>query len=313
MYKRFHYKRESEEIRLKHRQTFLYKEDFILPLFIVEGDDVKTEIPSMPEVYHFSIDRVLLYLDKMIELGLTSVLLFGIPDKKGIKEALDGIVQKAVKAIKAKFPGLEVITDVCLCSYTENGHCHIGDNDETCKILADVALSHVKAGADIVAPSDMMDGRVYHIKNKLDENGYNDIPVMSYAAKYASNFYGPFRDAADCAPETGDRKSYQMDYCNRDEAIEEVFEDIVEGAKQIIIKPALSYLDIIRDVKDKIDLPVIGYNVSGEYKMIYESVKQGWASEDLINETIISLKRAGCDRIITYFTPYLLEKLSEQV
>lgn len=313
MYKRFHYKRETEEIRLTHRETFLYKQDFILPLFIVEGEDIEEEIPSMPEVYHFSIDRVLIYLGKMRKLGLTSVLIFGIPDKKGIKEALDGIVQKAVKIIKIHFPSLEIITDVCLCSYTENGHCHIGDNDETCKILADVALSHAKAGADIVAPSDMMDGRVYHIKNKLTENGYPHIPIMSYAAKYASNFYGPFRDAADCAPECGDRKSYQMDYCNREEAREEVFEDIIEGAKQIIIKPALSYLDIIRDVKDKIDLPVIGYNVSGEYKMIYESVKQGWASEDLINETIISLKRAGCDRIITYFTPYLLEKLSEQV
>jgi len=247
----------------------------------------------------------------MTEIGLKSILIFGIPDKKGINEALDGIVQSAVKAIKEKFPDLEVITDVCLCSYTENGHCHIGDNDETCKILADIALSHVKAGSDIVAPSDMMDGRVYHIKSKLKKNNYNDIPIMSYAAKYASNFYGPFRDAADCAPSTGNRKTYQMDYCNRNEALDEVYEDINEGATQIIIKPALSYLDIIRDVKEKIDLSIIGYSVSGEYKMIYESVNQGWAAEDLINETIISLKRAGCDRIITYFTPYFLEKLSE--
>ncbi len=311
MYKRFRYKRESEEVRLKYRETFLNKEDFILPLFIVEGSDIKREIPSMPKVYHFSIDRVLTYLVEMTEIGLKSILIFGIPDKKGINEALDGIVQSAVKAIKEKFPDLEVITDVCLCSYTENGHCHIGDNDETCKILADIALSHVKAGSDIVAPSDMMDGRVYHIKSKLKKNNYNDIPIMSYAAKYASNFYGPFRDAADCAPSTGNRKTYQMDYCNRNEALDEVYEDINEGATQIIIKPALSYLDIIRDVKEKIDLSIIGYSVSGEYKMIYESVNQGWAAEDLINETIISLKRAGCDRIITYFTPYFLEKLSE--
>lgn len=311
MFKRFRHKRETEEIRLQHRETFLQKKDFILPLFIVEGKDIEEEIPSMPEVYHFSIDRVIPYLNKQIEKGLTSVLLFGIPDKKGLNEALDGIVQKAVRAIKSSYPKLEVITDVCICSYTEDGHCHIGDNDKTCNVLADIALSHTKAGADIVAPSDMMDGRVDFIRKNLDDNGFQDTPIMSYAAKFASNFYGPFRDAADCTPGTGNRKSYQMDYCNRLEAKEEVEADISEGATQIIIKPALSYLDIIRDVKNSITLPVIGYNVSGEYRMIYESVKRGWANEDIINETIISLKRAGCDRIITYFTPYLLELLDE--
>lgn len=311
MYKRFHYKRETEEIRLSHRETFLYKKDFILPLFIVEGSNIEEEIPSMPEVYHFSIDKVIPYIDKMIKLGLTSVLIFGVPDTKGINQALDGIVQKGVKAIKDNYPTLEVITDVCLCSYTEDGHCHIGDNDKTCKLLSEVALSHVKAGADIVAPSDMMDGRVYHIKKKLSENGFKNTPIMSYSAKFASNYYGPFRDAADCAPTSGDRKTYQMDYCNGREAMDEVLADIEEGAKQIIIKPALAYLDIVREVKNRIDLPVIGYSVSGEYKMIYESVKRGWAAKDLINESIISLKRAGCDRIITYFTPYFLEKLSE--
>lgn len=311
MFKRFRPKRETEEIRLKNRETFLNREDFILPLFIVEGEDIEEEIPSMPEVYHFSINRVIPYLKKLIDKGLKSVLIFGIPDKKGLDGAKDGIVQKVVKAIKSVYPDLEVITDVCMCSYTHDGHCHVGDNDETCRILADIALSHIQAGADIVAPSDMMDGRVYFIREKLDKNGFKDIPIMSYAAKYASNFYGPFRDAADCSPGSGNRKTYQMDYCNRVEAKEEVDADIDEGATQIIIKPALSYLDIIRDIKNSINLPVIGYNVSGEYKMIYESVKRGWASEDIINETIISLKRAGCDRIITYFTPYLLELLNE--
>ncbi len=308
MFKRFRYRRENEETRLKYRETFLKSEDFIMPLFIVEGENIKSEIESMPDVFHFSIDMVLKELKILINMGLKSVLIFGIPSKKGIKGATDGIVQKAVKAIKDKYNSLEVITDVCLCSYTTDGHCHVGDNDQTCEILADIALSHAKAGADIVAPSDMMDGRVFHIKMKLKENDFT-TPIMSYAAKYASNFYGPFRDAADCSPNSGDRKGYQMDYCNSDEAIEEVEADIEEGASQIIVKPALSYLDIVRRVKNLTTLPVIGYNVSGEYKMIYESVKRGWASEDLINETLISLKRAGCDKIITYFTPYMLERL----
>lgn len=311
MYKRFRYKRENEMAREKYRETFLYKKDFILPLFIVEGSGIKKEIESMPGVFHFSIDRVISYIEGLMKLGLKSVLIFGIPEIKGINGALNGIVHSALKEIRENFPDLEIITDVCLCSYTEDGHCHIGDNDETCKLLAEVALSHVKAGADAVAPSDMMDGRVYHIKSKLRDNGYNNVPIISYAAKYASNFYGPFRDAADCSPHGGDRKSYQMDYCNREEAIEEVLADINEGATEIIIKPALSYLDIVRDVRKTIDLPVIGYNVSGEYKMIYDAVYRGGVNEDIINETLISIKRAGCDRIISYFTPYILEKLDE--
>jgi porphobilinogen synthase len=296
---------------LKYRDTFLTKKDFILPLFLTEGVDVESEIPSMPEVFHFSIDRVLPYLKGLIELGLKSVLIFGVPERKGLEGALSGIVQKSVVAIKKNFPQLEVITDVCLCAYTEDGQCHIGDNDKTAKLLADIALSHAESGADIVAPSDMMDGRVYYIREKLNGSGFNNVGILSYAAKYSSSYYGPFRDATDCAPKGGDRKSYQMDYSVKDEAIEEVLADISEGANQIMIKPALSYLDIIYKVKEQIDLPVVGYNVSGEYKMIYESVKQGWASEDIINETIVAFKRAGCDRIVSYFTPYFLESLNE--
>lgn len=310
MFKRFRYRRIDEPTREKYRETFLYKKDFILPLFIVEGENIKEEISSMKNVYHYSIDRVIKDLKTLIGKGLKSVLIFGIPQIKGVDQAIDGVVQRAVSSIREVYTELEIITDVCLCSYTEDGHCHIGDNDKTCEILAEVALSHAKAGADIVAPSDMMDGRVAYISEKLISNGFS-TPVMSYAAKYASNFYGPFRDAADCAPQSGDRRSYQMDYCNSNEAVEEVMEDILEGASQIIIKPVLTYLDIVKRVKDKIELPVIGYNVSGEYKMLNEAVERGWANEDLINESLISIKRAGCDRIISYFTPYMLEKLNE--
>lgn len=310
MFKRFRYRRIDEPTREKYRETFLYKKDFILPLFIVEGENIKEEISSMKNVYHYSIDRVIKDLKTLIGKGLKSVLVFGIPQIKGVDQAIDGVVQRAVYKIREAYSELEIITDVCLCSYTEDGHCQIGDNDKTCEILAEIALSHAKAGADIVAPSDMMDGRVAYISDKLKSNGYS-TPVMSYAAKYASNFYGPFRDAADCAPQSGDRRSYQMDYCNSNEALEEVMEDITEGASQIIIKPVLTYLDIVKRVKDKIELPVIGYNVSGEYKMLNEAVERGWVNEDLINETLISIKRAGCDRIISYFTPYMLEKLNE--
>lgn len=309
MFKRFRYRRIDEATRKKYRETELTTKDFILPLFIVEGNNIKEEIPSMPEVYHYSVDRVISDLKELIAKGLKSVVLFGVPDIKSIDSAKDGIVHVAIKAIKKELPKLEVITDVCLCSYTEDGHCHIGDNDKTCELLAEIALSHAKAGADIVSPSDMMDGRVFYIKEKLRENGFS-TPIMSYSAKYASNFYGPFRDAAECSPKSGNRKTYQMDYSNSNEALEEVDADIEEGAEYIIVKPVLSYLDIVNRVKGVTDLPIIGYNVSGEYRMIYESVKRGWANEDLIFETLISIKRAGCDRIISYFTPYILEKLA---
>lgn len=311
MFRRFRHRRVDEKTRMKYKDTFLYKKDFILPLFITEGTSIESEIPSMPQVFHFSIDRVLPYIEGLVKLGLKSVLIFGVPEKKGIDGAISGIVQKALISIKSNFPQLEVITDVCLCAYTEDGQCHIGDNDKTAQLLADIALSHAEAGADIVAPSDMMDGRVHFIRKKLNDYGFNQKEILSYSAKYASNYYGPFRDATDCAPKGGDRKSYQMDYSVKNEALEEVLADIEEGANQIMIKPALSYLDIIYKVKEKIELPVVAYNVSGEYKMIYESVKQGWASEEIISETTLSLKRAGCDRIVSYFTPYFLKRLYE--
>lgn len=311
MFKRFRYRRINEKTREQYRETHLEAKDFILPLFIVEGEGIKEEISSMPGVYHFSVDRAARELKELTKKGLKSVVLFGVPSKKSIDAAKDGIVHVAIKVLKYHFPNLEVITDVCLCSYTEDGHCHIGDNDKTCELLADIALSHAVAGADIVSPSDMMDGRVYYIRKKLDDNGFN-TPIMSYSAKYASNFYGPFRDAAECSPKSGDRKTYQMDYSNSNEALEEVGADIEEGTEQIIVKPVLSYLDIVSQVKKITELPIIGYNVSGEYRMIYESVKRGWANEDLIQETLISIKRAGCDRIISYFTPYILDKLKQQ-
>lgn len=329
-FKRFRDRRVSEEIRAQHCETKLNRDDFILPLFIVDGSDVKKEISSMPNVFHYSIDRLLPDLQELVDLGLKSVLLFGVPQTKGVEQSFSetGLVQQAIALIKSLLPQLEVITDVCLCSYTTDGHCHIGgnhnenshieDNDETCEILAQIALSHAKAGADIVAPSDMMDGRVHFINKALKENNLRNTKILSYAAKYASNYYGPFRDAADCAPQSsdsnpGDRKSYQMDYANTDEAIAEVDADLEEGADQIMIKPALSYLDIIYRTKEHClqhnnSTPIVAYNVSGEYKMLLHSVNSGWANEDIIHESLLSIKRAGADRIVSYFTPYLLQE-----
>ncbi len=319
-FKRFRDRRVTEEVRAQHRESKLHQDDFILPLFIVDGSDVKKEISSMPNVFHYSIDRLLPDLQELVDLGLKSVLLFGVPKDKGVEQSFSatGLVQQATTLIKKLLPQLEVITDVCLCSYTHDGHCHIGDNDDTCEILAQIALSHAKAGADIVAPSDMMDGRVHYINKALKENGLSNTKILSYAAKYASNYYGPFRDAADCAPQSsdsnpGDRKSYQMDYANTDEAIAEVDADLEEGADQIMIKPALSYLDIIYRTKQHClqhnsDIPIVAYNVSGEYKMLLHSVNSGWANEDIIHESLLSIKRAGADRIVSYFTPYLLQK-----
>lgn len=308
MFKRFRSKRINEETRLKYRENFLKKKDFIWPVFVVEGEKIKKEITSMPDVFHYSIDSL---IDEIKNLnGLKSILLFGVPENKGIEQAYDknGIVQKAVRIIKKEFPKLEVITDVCLCSYTHDGHCHIGDNDKTCGILARIAVSHSQAGADIVAPSDMMDGRVYYIKKALKENNIDNTKILSYAAKYASNFYGPFRDAAKCVPKRGDRKAYQMDYSNSKEAMEEIEADVEEGADQIMIKPALSYLDIIVNAKRQFDVPIVAYNVSAEYKMLKSAVENGSCNEDIIHETLVSIKRAGADRIVSYFTPYILRK-----
>ena len=319
LFKRFRHKRIDEKNRKKYQETFLDNSDFIWPVFLVDGENIKQEIPSMPDVYHFSSDVLIRELKPLVKSGLKSVLLFGVPEKKGVEQAYseNGIVQKAIPIIKKEFPELEIITDVCLCSFTENGHCHIGDNDKTCGILAKIAVSHATAGADVVAPSDMMDGRVYYIKEALTKmkspsptlrKGDCHPHIMSYAAKFASNYYGPFRDAADCTPKSGDRKSYQMDYANSEEAMEEIAADIEEGANSIIIKPALAYLDIIAKARMKFSCPVIAYNVSGEYKMLKMAVKNGDAKEEIIYETLLSMKRAGADRIISYFTPEILLK-----
>ena len=293
------------------RETLLSVNDLILPLFVIDGKGVKNPIPSMPGNYHLSIDNLVNLCKTAYELGIPAIMLFGIPNKKDPlgtgAYAKDGIVQKAVKALKKKLPGLMVITDVCLCQYTDHGHCGIVDgqvidNDATLDLLAGIALSHAKAGADMVAPSDMMDGRISEIRAALDENGFSHIPIMSYAAKYCSAFYGPFREAADSAPKFGDRKTYQMDPANSLEAIREVTLDVEEGADIIMVKPALPYLDIICRIREEFDLPVAAYNVSGEYAMIKAAEKMGWIDgQRVMMETLTAIKRAGADMILTYF------------
>lgn len=293
------------------RETLLSVDDLILPLFAIEGQGVKNPVPSMPGNYQLSIDNLLKVSKTAYELGIPAIMLFGIPDKKdplGTNAyAKDGIVQKATRALKKKLPDLLVITDVCLCQYTNHGHCGIMDgpiidNDATLDLLAQTALSHAKAGADMVAPSDMMDGRVAEIRNILDENAFSHVPIMSYAAKYCSAFYGPFRDAADSAPKSGDRKTYQMDPANALEAVREVTMDVEEGADIIMVKPALAYLDIICRIREEIDLPIAAYNVSGEYAMIKAADKMGWLDgQKVMMESLIAIKRAGADMILTYF------------
>ncbi len=312
-FKRFRPRRIDEETRRKYRETFLYPQDFILPVFLVSGQGIKKEIPSMPGIFHYSVDRLLPEIAEWNSLGLKSVLVFGVPEHKGIPQAYapEGIVQQAVIQMKKHFPALEIITDVCLCSYSHDGHCFVEDNDTTISLLAQVALSHAQAGADVVAPSDMMDGRVWSIRSVLDEAGLS-TPIMSYAAKYASAFYGPFREAADCAPSQGDRKTYQMDPANSLEAMEEIQADIDEGAVSVIIKPALSYLDVIRSARQSCNVPIIAYNVSGEYRMIQLMVENKLAKEELIQEVLVSIKRAGANRIISYWTPYILRKMNEK-
>jgi porphobilinogen synthase len=293
------------------RETSLSVNDLILPLFVIDGSGVKNPIPSMPGQYQLSIDNLVKTAKQACELGIPAIMLFGIPKSKDALAtsayAKNGIVQRAVSALKNKIPELVVITDVCLCQYTDHGHCgilegNIIDNDSTLDLLARTALSHAKAGADMVAPSDMMDGRVAEIRNILDENSLSNTPIMSYSAKYCSAYYGPFREAADSAPKFGDRKTYQMDPANALEAIREVTMDIEEGADIIMIKPALPYLDIICRIRDEIDLPVAAYNVSGEYAMIKAADKMGWIDgKKVMMETLTSIKRAGAEMILTYF------------
>jgi porphobilinogen synthase len=303
--------RQNDAFRRMIRETRLSVDDLILPLFAIDGKGIKNPIDSMPGQFQLSIDHLVKTSKKAHELGIPAVMIFGIPDKKDPLAtrayAKDGIVQKATRALKDKVPDLNVITDVCLCQYTDHGHCgfvdgQIIDNDATLDLLARTALSHAKAGADMVAPSDMMDGRVAEIRNILDENDLSHIPIMSYAAKYCSAFYGPFRDAADSAPKFGDRRTYQMDPANSLEAIREVTLDIEEGADIIMVKPALPYLDIVCRIREEIDLPLAAYNVSGEYAMIKAADKMGWIDgKKVMMESLTAIKRAGADMILTYF------------
>ncbi len=303
--------RQNAAFRRMIRETTLSTSDFILPLFAIDGKGIKNPITSMPGHYQLSIDHLLKTAKKAYDLKIPAIMLFGIPKKKDSLAtsayAKDGIVQKTTKAVKDKIPDLAVITDVCLCQYTDHGHCGVlegdtVDNDASLDLLAKTALSHVKAGADMVAPSDMMDGRVAEIRDLLDDNGFSGIPIMSYAAKYCSAYYGPFREAADSAPKFGDRKTYQMDPANALEAIREATMDVEEGADIIMVKPALPYLDIICRIRDEIDLPVAAYNVSGEYAMIKAADKMGWVDgQKVMMETLTAIKRAGAKMILTYF------------
>lgn len=301
----------NQNIRDMVRETSLDVKDLIYPYFVVEGENIKEEIEAMPKVFHFSIDKLVEDVKETYELGIPAILLFGIPsskDEAGSQAyASSGIVQRAVRAVKEAIPSMIVITDVCLCEYTSHGHCGVVedgyvDNDKTLELIAKTALSHVKAGADMVAPSDMMDGRVGCIRQILDSEGYVTVPIMAYSAKYASGFYGPFREAAQSAPQFGDRRSYQMDPANSDEALREIALDIEEGADIVMVKPALAYLDIIRRAKDNFKVPLATYNVSGEYSMIKAAALKGWLDEKVVVlESLTSMKRAGADMIITYF------------
>ncbi len=314
--------RKNENIRSLVRETELSINDFVYPLFIEDGKNIKVEIPSMPGIYRYSLDRLSEELDEVVDLGIKAVLLFGIPSNKDAigsdTWSEEGIIQKSIRYIKEKYPHLYVITDVCFCEYTEHGHCgvlheHDVDNDLTLENTKKQVVSHAKAGADMVAPSGMMDGVVKAIREALDEAGFTDIPIMSYSAKFASAYYGPFRDAAESAPAFGDRRTYQMDPANRREAIKEVALDVEEGADIVMVKPALAYLDIISDVKNNFNLPVAAYNVSGEYSMIKAAGKLGWIDEKkVMMETLTSIKRAGADIIITYHAKEAAKILKEQ-
>jgi len=304
--------RQNEALRSMVRETEVNVKDFIYPLFVIHGQGVKNEISSLPGIYQHSVDQVLYEVEAAAQAGVPAVLLFGIPETKDAQGSAgwnpQGEVQQATRAIKARFPELLVITDVCMCEYTDHGHCgwidEKGqvDNDRSLELLGREALSHVEAGADIVAPSDMMDGRIGYIRELLDSNGYGQTPIMAYAAKYASGFYGPFREAAGSTPQFGDRKAYQMDPANSDEALREVKLDLQEGADIVMVKPAMPYLDIIRRVKDSFQVPLAAYQVSGEYAMLKAASANGWLDEPRVAlESLTAIKRAGADMIITYY------------
>lgn len=308
--RRFRRLRSNESIRSLVRETRVDKKDLIYPIFVAEGENIKKPVESMPNVYQYSLDRLDEILAEISESSIAGILIFGIPKHKDelASGAYDenGITQQAIRYIKVKYPSMLVIADVCLCEYTSHGHCgvvfgHKILNDETLPLLSKMAVSLAKAGADIIAPSDMMDGRVSAIRNALDENGFTDTPILSYSAKFASAYYAPFRDAAESAPEFGDRKSYQMDYANGKEALREIADDIDEGADMVMVKPALAYLDVIKAASERFDLPLVAYNVSGEYAMVKAAAEKGWIDEKkIVSENLIAIKRAGADIIITY-------------
>ncbi len=314
--------RANATIRSMVRENHLHKEDLIYPIFVIEGENIKNPVKSMPGVYQLSLDNLDAEIDEVVSLGIPSVILFGIPadkDAQGTGAFHDhGIVQKATQQIKERYPQLMVIADTCLCEFTDHGHCGLveGDkilNDPSLDILARTAVSQAKAGADIIAPSNMMDGFVVAIRHALDEAGFQDVPIMSYAVKYASSSYGPFREAAEGAPKFGDRKTYQMDPANRLEAFREAETDIEEGADFLIVKPALAYMDIIRDVKNNFPVPVVAYNVSGEYAMVKAAAQNGWIDEkSVVLETLLGMKRAGADLIITYHAKDVARWLEEK-
>ena len=311
--------RRSETLRSMVRETRIAREDLILPLFVVEGSGVREPISSMPGVHRFSVDQVVIEAERVRDLGVPAIILFGIPDTKDARgsgaDQADGIVQRASRAIVEGVPDLVVITDVCLCEYTDHGHCgtldgHEIQNDASLERLAATAVSHARAGASIIAPSDMMDGRVGAIRAALDAEGFDQVAIMSYAAKYASAFYGPFREAAESTPEFGDRRGYQMDPPNRREAMREMRLDLEEGADMLMVKPAMAYLDILADARREFEVPLAAYQVSGEYSMIKAAGERGWIDADrAMEEAIVSIKRAGADMILTYAAADIAEKL----
>ena len=315
--------RKNGPFRALIQETHLSPAQFIYPLFVVPGKNKREEITSMPGVFRVSVDQLKKEARDCMDLGVNSVILFGLPEKKDAMGSgahkKDGIIQTAIRELKRSEPKLLVITDVCLCEYTDHGHCGCiinkeVDNDATLEILAKTALSHAQAGADMVAPSDMMDGRVAEIRATLDENNFESIPIMSYAVKYASSFYGPFREAADCSPQFGDRRSYQMDPANSREALREATLDVDEGADILMVKPAVAYLDIITKLRDEFDLPIAAYHVSGEYAMIKAAAEKGWIDGDrVMEETLLSIKRAGADIIITYFAKDMAKILKQRL
>ncbi|ANE33228.1 porphobilinogen synthase [Campylobacter hyointestinalis] len=324
MFARFRRLRINPAVRDMVRENKICVEDFIYPLFVVEGNGIKKEISSMPGVFQLSIDELLKECEEVVSLGIKSILLFGIPSLKDSigSDALsdDGLIARSLRAIKAKFPGLVVITDLCFCEYTDHGHCGIldhvhetVDNDATLEISAKQALVHARAGADMIAPSGMMDGIIETLRNALDENGYENLPIMAYSTKFASAYYGPFRDVAESAPSFGDRRSYQMDCANRLEAINESLEDEAQGADILMVKPALAYLDILRDIKERTLLPVCAYNVSGEYALLKAGAKAGVIDyERVMMETMVGFKRAGADLIISYHAKEVAKILKSQ-